>query len=459
MFCSTCGSQIPDTSRFCAVCGATVDPSLTAAGGAGAPAQPAPQYVPPRQASSQPPVKPDRTAMWIAIGAAAVILIVAAIALPLLLIDRNEDDTAGSTTGSVTTTVTTEVVATTVPETTATTAAPPTTSPPTTVAPTTTTLGVPGDSAGNWTEIVVPGGPWEANGVAVSEDALLLQTSSAGGFKLSAVMFGSGDVIEISEADALWSFDIDGSVAVWWEGNAWDDAAQRYADQHIYTMHLPDGPTTEIVGGPPLGGAQIALPWVTWVEGEPWVDNPAEYQAFRIIAQRVDDNGVKVGTPREYVSLALAFMLGDSGWQYSVSNLYLTWEHALAAGGYEAGTHVLELETEDHGLISATAWRPSLWQDILAYSDSGLKYTRLSAGGTHDLDPAGEYPTAGPTFVAYYRLAGAGSEIVAKGYNGNHEQVLGTNPDPPWWCPAIAVSERHIAFTIGTEVHLFEWGG
>jgi hypothetical protein len=54
-------------------------------------------------------------------------------------------------------------------------------------------------------------------------------------------------------------------------------------------------------------------------------------------------------------------------------------------------------------------------------------------------------------------MASAGSEIVARSYDGVHEQVLGVNPDPPWFCPPLSVSRHHVAFTIGTDVHLFEW--
>jgi hypothetical protein len=452
MFCASCGSQMPDDSSFCGNCGAQIGQAASAATGGGTPARPAAQYIPPRQPFPTPPVKPDRTGLWIALSAAALIIVAAAIAIPLLVRDKGGDGTS-STTGGLTTTVTTAVAGTT-----ATSAATVSTAPPTTAAPTTATTAPPAP-ADEWVEADIPGGPWKAYDVAVSDEALLLGSSTATGSRLVAVMLGSGDVIELTEADAAFGADIDGHVAVWWEANGWDDAAQAWSEQHIYSFHLPDGPRTEISagGGVTMSMPQVALPYITWVEGEPWADNPTEFQAERILMGRLDDNGAPTGAMTTVVPLALANTMGDAGWAYSLSSTCLAWQHATAAGGLDPGTHVLEIDTESHGHIGSDAWWPSLWQHTLVYVEGGLKFTDLSAGGIHDFAAAGDFPCAGPTFAAFYRMADSGTEIVVKDYNGTYEQVLGVNPDPPWFCPAIAVSESYIAFIVGTDVHLVKW--
>jgi hypothetical protein len=295
--------------------------------------------------------------------------------------------------------------------------------------------------------------------VAVSDEAVLLSSSTATGSKLTAVMLDTGDVIELAEAEALWNMDIDGDVAVWWEGNAWDDGSSTWSDQRIYTFKLPDGPPVEVVdgSGSNINMPQIARPWVTWVNTMPWVDNPDEYYAERIEMARVDDDGAPTGAATVAVPLATAFAMGDSSWQYSLSHLMLAWENADAGAGYEAGTHVMEIELGTQGHIDDDAWRPSLWDTTLVYYKDGLWFTDLAAGGHHDLAADGDFATAGPDFAAYYRMAAGGSEIVVRAYDGSYEQVLGTNPDPPWFCPPISVSENYVAFTIGTDVYLFHW--
>jgi len=470
MFCTACGSQIPDDSRFCGNCGAPAekgsasgaDQSSTPPAEGGTPTQSRAQYVPPGAPPPPgeapptgappppPPPKPDRTATWIALSAVVVILAAAAIAIPLLARAGKSDETT-STTESVAATTTTTVA----PTTTASTSGPTSTSPPTTASATTTTTTAPSDE---WVEVDIPGGPWEAYDVAVSDDALLLSTSTPTGSRLVAVMLESGDIIELAEADAQYGIDIYEDVAVWWEGNTWDDVAQRWTDQHIYAFRLPDGPLSEIAAGgtASLGMPQVALPWVSWVESTPWPADP-ELVAHRIMLARVNDNGAPAGAATALVPLALANIMGDSSWHYSLSRTVVGWETHLPADGYDRGTHVLEIDTASHGHIGEDAWRPSLWQHTLVYWEDGLWFTDLSAGGISDLDAQGYLGTAGPGFAAYYRVTGAGVEIVAQAYDGSHEQVLGVTTDPPWFLAPISVSPGHAAFVVGNEVHLFRW--
>ncbi len=377
-------------------------------------------------------------------SAAVVVLAAAGIIIPLALRDKGGD--TSSTTGSVTTTV---VASTTSSE-------PPTSTAPVTSTETTSTTAAAADE---WVEVDIPGGPWTASDVAVSDEAVLLNTSTDTESRLTAVMLDSGDVIELTAAEAMWGMDIDGDVAVWWEGAAFDDVAGMWTEQHIYSFHLPDGPRSEITAGAGvrIGSPQVALPYVTWVESAPWAVSPDEYWTERILMTRVNGSGAPTGGVTEMVPMALAFAMGDSGWQYSLSRTCLAWENGDAAAGDDPGTNVIEIDTDSHGSIGDNAWQPSLWQHTLVYSDDGLKITDLSVGGVHDFAPGGYFPTAGPDFATYYRMVGAGTEIVARAYNGSYEQVLGINPDQPWFCPPISVSPSYIAFVIGDEVHLFKW--
>jgi hypothetical protein len=452
MFCGSCGSQIPDNVRFCATCGAPVEQTAAPAQGSGPAAaasgpppapQPRAQYIPPGQPASPPPSGPNRAGMWAGLAVAALIVIAAAIAIPLLLRNSGGDTSSSS--------VATAGSSTVVSGTTATSATAPSTTAP--------AAGPVGDSSGAWVEVPVPGGPWAANEVAVSDDAILIQTNTAGGVRLSAVMLGTGDVITLTEAEAQWGLDIDGLLAVWWEGAAWDDATERYTEQYIYSYLLPAGPRTLIAagGGDTMMMPQVARPWVTWVVGAPWADDPTEYWSERIMYARVDDSGSPVGAMGELVPSALAFVLGDSGWQYSLSSTRVAWEHAETAEGYDVGSHVMGMDLAGHQWIGGDAWRPTLSGDVLVYWDDGLKMTDLVAGTTRDIDPSGDFATAGPTFAAYYRPSEAGSQVVARGYGGAYEQILGELALPPYWCPVISVSPHHIAFAADTVMHVFEW--
>jgi hypothetical protein len=433
MNCGSCGSPIPDSVHFCVKCGAPVEQARVA--------PPRVQYIPPGKPGTPPPTGPDRMLLWAGVALAALVVIAAAIAIPLLLRSGNGDTAAGNATTSspaASNTTSTSLAAT------STTAAP----------------GPVGDSAGAWAEVPVTGGPWSAQEVAVSEEALLIVTQAGAASRLSALMLDSDDVITLSESDALGGVDIDGRLAVWWEGAGWDATTETYAEQYIDSYLLPSGPENllaEGAAGDRMGMPQVARPWVTWVLSAPWADNPTEYLSERIMYARVGESGAPVGAAGELVPSALALALGDSGWQYGLSSTRVTWEHGVTAEGYDLGTHVMRVDLGGHQSIGQDAWRPSLWNDTLVYWDGGLKMTDLTSGGTRDLDPSGDFATAGPTFAAYYRPGGVGSLLVARGYSAAHEQILDEMEQPPYFCPVISVSASHIAYVFENQVHLFEW--
>ncbi len=448
MRCSNCGAPIADNVRFCPSCGVQVgEPTqitqvrpqpttpLTPP-----PSGPHVQYIPPSETGAQPPVGPNRTLMWVGVAAGVVLLIALAVLIPLLL--------RGGGGGGLTTTT----------EGTTSTLAPTTT---VTVAPTTTVpvAGPVGDSVGSWVEISVPGGPWAAQEVAVSDEALLIVTPSAAGYKLSAVMLETSDVVTISQSEALFGVDLDGLLAVWWEASGWNAGTEKYTNQYIKSCLLPGTAKNTIAtgGSDRIGMPQVASGVVTWVVSAPWVTNPEEYWAERIMAAKINGSGAATGAATTLVPAALAFALGDSSWQYSLSGSRVTWEHSTTAEGYDIGTHVMRTDKTGHRWMGEDAWRPSLWGDMLVYQDGSLQVDNLATESTRLLDPSGDFAAAGPTFAAYYKPSSSGSFLVARGYTGAHEQTLDEIGQPPYFAPIISVSPKYIAYAHEEQLHLFEW--
>ena len=168
--------------------------------------------------------------------------------------------------------------------------------------------------------------------------------------------------------------------------------------------------------------------------------------------------------PVEVVPSAVAPIMGDAAWTYSVEFQYLAWEDA-ATSGNTGGTYVLDLMDLSAGprLISADAWRPSVSGNSLLYWENGLDFLDLKTGEEREIDPDGDYPTAAPTFAAYYRAVESGDgtayEIVARGLTGGYEQVLAEQTDAPWLSPTISAGSKHIAFVADGTLHVFEWQG
>ncbi len=121
----------------------------------------------------------------------------------------------------------------------------------------------------------------------------------------------------------------------------------------------------------------------------------------------------------------------------------------------------MDLEARQPLIVGNQAWRPSVGDDTLVYYEDGLKAMDLATRETREIDLLGDFATAAPTFAAYFRAIESPDEysyeIVARGYDGNYEQVLGMQSEPPWLSPFIAASDTHVAFAAGGVLHLFEW--
>ena len=471
MYCGACGKEVPEAACFCSGCGAPVSPSECAdADALIAPAgtRTFMSSTPPEGGSPgglggfdpTPPGGKGRRPIWIALVGLAVVVIAAAIAVPLILTRGGDDEVAATSTISTISTTTTESASTTESvNTTKSEASSTSTSVP-------GEAGLPGDSAGKWVEMDISGAPSSVVAVAVSDGWLLMQAQKDSGSGLYAYNFHAGKSYELPVGAAeVGSIDVDGADAVWWEGT-YDGVSGSYGDQHIYSYELPDGPKIEIAGG----GKDVSYPqtggiWVTWVERSPWDADPEEYSRMSIYECSRPRGSETAGAPVEVVPSAVAPTMGDAPWTYSVEFQYLAWEDAAAPGNPGTGTYVLDLMDLSAGprLISADAWRPSVSGNSLVYWENGLEFLDLKTGEKREIDPDGDYPTAAPTFAAYYRTVesddGPAYQIVARGLTGGNEQVLAKQTDAPWLSPSISAGSRHIAFITDGALHVFEWQG
>jgi hypothetical protein len=519
VYCSSCGSQLPDGAKFCATCGAAVNAGLVPPPPPDYPVDApvdlpadqtaddrAPEYQPtlaqpteirpaqqapparglvPPPVSSQPrpvvyqtqpdplgyappPVPPvygrrprrsSRVALWVGIAAAVVVLATAGVVAWRLVV--RGDNSATSTTVAAQTT-TTKPTST---STTATTEAPTPTS--TSNSPSTTSAllnTAPGDSMGQWAEMNIPEAPRGVYAAVVSDQALLLDVEQGQGYALYVYTFDTQSYLQLPiEASDFFGEDIDGNMVVWWEGD-YDQATGEYSNEHIYAYALPNGPKVEVAGNRgALLYPQVSGSWVTWVQSETFAESPDDYSLYHVYGVTIDSKGNPQGQPIELVSDATAYVQGDAGWTYSLSGDHLAWENATTVGVFEPGVYQMSLTSRQPTLVGSEVWRPSLGDDKLVFTESGLMITGADGGAVTTLDPAGDFASAASTFAAYFRSVdgpdGTTYQIVARGFTGTYEQVLGEQTDAPWLSAPISASDRHVACVIDGTAHVFEWTG
>ena len=364
----------------------------------------------------------------------------------------------GATEGPVTTS--TSVSSTTGLPGTSTTIAESTTSTPSVPTSTSTTIlaGPPGDSSGAWVEVELPEVEGRATWVALSDAALLVQADNGEATTLKGYLLDSARLVDLpAESSLVSSIDLDGSLAVWVEGR-YDESTDTFEDQYLFAYSLPEGPKIKVTGQEQAPFyPQVAPGWVSWIEMGA-EDPSGENRELRILGVEVDAAGNPVGQAVELVPSAMASVVGDSVWTYSLSSTKLAWEQHLAAGDIAAGSYLMDLGTREASRIGGEAWRPSLAGDLVVYSEDGLKIFETSTGEVRELDPRGDFASAAASFAAYFKPADDGGyDIVARGFTGAHEQVLSQASEPPWLASSIAVSDHYVAFIVDGSARLFRW--
>ena len=331
MYCSNCGNQMPDGSRFCRECGASQVPAPapqepqeyqppTQAQFTPSPPPP-PGYYPTQETAPRPPTGGSSKTIWIVLACVGVLVVALAVALPLIFLRGGGGETDDTTVVSTTTlseSSTSEPTTETTEQATDTTEAPTTT----TAAP---AASVPGDSAGRWAELNVSGLEQSVTEVAVSDDALVFESDGTTGIGIYAYLFDSAQTVQLpAAADTIGAVDVHGTIAVWWEANG----ADVITDAHIYAMRLPDGPKVEVASGTSVGYPQVVGGLITWVEGKPWAAEPDAWWDYTIKGASIDTAGQPTGAAFTIVDYgsALAATLGDSTWTYSLSEGFLAWE-------------------------------------------------------------------------------------------------------------------------------------
>jgi hypothetical protein len=323
---------------------------------------------------------------------------------------------------------------------------------------TTGLAGPPGDSPGAWVEVDLPEIAGRASWVALSDVALLVQTDSGGIPALKAYLLDSAQLVELpAESPMVSLIDIDGNLAVWAEGR-YDESTATVEDQYVFAYPLPDGPKVKVTGNEQAPFyPQVAPGWISWMETGA-EDPSGENRELRILGIEIDASGNPVGQPVEFVPSAVATVVGDSVWTYSLSSTKLAWEQHLAAGDIAAGSYLMDLGTHEVSAIGGEAWRPSLAGDLVVYSEDGLKMLEMSTGDVRELDARGDFASAAATFAAYFRTADDGGyDIVARGFTGAYEQVLSRASEPPWLASSIAVSNHYVACIVDGSARLFRW--
>jgi len=472
MFCRHCGKQIADDARFCEFCGAGVGaPGGPPAGATQDLVPPPPSPVPPGgyggyggHGAPPPPPKRSRTGLWIGIAVAAAVIVAAAVAIPLLVLG-DDDESAGTTTTTTRADTTTSTAA----ETTTTASAGSSTTTKVSASTTSTTVptGPAGDSEGAWVAVPTPALPPEAqvSSTAVSEEALLIRTLQGDGYALYGYLFDTETLVELPVGAAeCWGEDLDGLLAVWWEGDFDEDTYEPFND-HVYAYLLPDGPRVQVTGNdrhpfyPQVAGSRVA-----WTESEPWKANPEEYSAQSIHAVDVDPGGRPVGEPLELVSTAPAFIMGDSLWVYSLSDTHLAWENQAPHGTFNTGSYVIGIADDSMPQkVGRESWQPSLFDSTVVYRDEALMMMDLATMDAQTLDIEGDFATAGPTYAAYFRSREVDEnwsyEMLTRGYATGQENVLATTTLVPYFSPAIAVSATRVAAVVDDVLTVSVWQG
>ena len=281
------------------------------------------------------------------------------------------------------------------------------------------------------------------------------------GNRLFAYTFDSGQTVQLpTDAQTAGSVDIDGLLAVWREASY--DADNNVTEAHIYAFLLPQGPRVEVASGTRVASPLVSGSTITWTEGGPWSTSPDEYWDIAIKGASVDEQGRPTGASGTLVESAIASVIGDSTWTYSLSGSYLAWEQHTAAGGLDAGSYMMDLGEMQPWLIDGEAWQPSLDNNRVAFARDGIEIAEFATGDSRQVDAAGTFPTAAPTYVAYFRPTPAGDgttwAVAARGLTGSYEQVLLEDTGaPPWFLAPVATSANRIAFVIDGVLRLFQW--
>ena len=282
--------------------------------------------------------------------------------------------------------------------------------------------------------MTTPNLPAKANAVAVSDEALVVNTAK--GLYASLIdESGVGEPIRLPVSGGkAGSPTVDGTLVAWWQGTR-DETAGVFVDQAIYAMRLPDGPPVQVVGPdrapyyPQLSGG-----YLTWVQPEPEngdVNSAVWLQPIYRVS--VSDDGSAQGKPELLTNAPRAYVLGAALWAYSFGGSLLAWEQHQEAEGLGVGVYLMDLRTGDTTQLSSTGGRPSIAGNIVTYFGEALEGMDFTTKRVWTIDTRGDWATASKDFVVYLRGVRRQTyrEIVARRLADNSEQILGHQETHP----------------------------
>lgn len=316
-------------------------------------------------------------------------------------------------------------------------------------------------SGRGWVEVTTPDFPGAADAVAVSDEALVVNT--ANGLYVSLIdEGGAGRPVQLPVSDGkAGSPTVDGTLVAWWEGT-FDETTNVFADQAIYAMRLPDGSPVQVVDSDRAPyDPQLSGDYLTWVQPELEkgdVSNDVWMQPIYRI--HLGDDGSPQGEPDLLTSAPRAYVVGGAPWTYSFDGSLLAWEQHQEAEGLGMGVYLMDLTSGDTTKLSSTGGRPSIAGNIVTYFGEALEGMDFTDKKVWTIDTRGDWAAASEDFVVYLRGVRRQRyrEIVARRLADNSEQVLGHQETHPLVAAPLAASGNHIAY-VGDDgkVKLFVW--
>ncbi len=392
----------------CAQCGQAVPEGVGRCRNCGAPA------------TLEAPSRSNRTLIWILASAVVLLLIAAGVAAALILPAHPQADVAS----------TSSVAEAALP------------------------------SGAQWVEVTTPDFAGKVDAVAVSDEALVVNTANG----LYAVLIDENGVGEpvrlpVSGGEAG-SPTVDGTLVAWSEGTR-DETTGVFVNQAIYAMRLPDGLPVQVVGSDRAPYyPQLSDGYLSWVQPKP-EDGDANSAVWMqpIYRVSVSDDGSPQGEPELLTNAPRAYVLSGAPWAYSFDGALLAWEQHQEAEGLESGVYLMDLATGDTTQLSSTGGRPSIADNIVTYFGEALEGMDFATKRVWTIDTRGDWATASKSFVVYLRgvRRQVYREIVAQQLADHSEQILGRQETHPLAAAPLAASGNHIAY-VGDDakVKLFE---
>jgi hypothetical protein len=308
---------------------------------------------------------------------------------------------------------------------------------------------------GPWREVVVPyeGQVWE---VRVSDELLVL----IGDDEAVAYLPAEDALVTLAEATPVYAAAVEGRQVVLWE------AVGQESGQFV-SLTVPEAERIVLPDPGPLAAwPALAGGFLTWVEPS-YEEHPA-LQRLTIYGVPLTEEGLPADISTTLVEEVLELVEGDTFWDYAFRPPYLAFEHHRSDGGREAGLYLLSGEGEEI-LVDPDGHSAWLTDDTLYWHSraadevpASVRSYDLETGEEAEVATPGEWPAAGPGYVAYLRPTGsaAGAEayqVVVREADGSESILVDSTAASPVR-QTLYASANYLAFAEDGNVRLFARG-